>query len=169
MKIKNLTEVRKSLLWSIPSFLFVLALSVWNTKYSFLETISDLKNSAPSVRFTPGDLFGAYFPLIAITGIFMLIQKAIPCKKSTLKKTERILVISVFTGIFLMLFCLIVITPFQYYAMPRLGYTRCNILEGHPNIYFSDWVKNPDWCVRGKSREWVNEQARLGGSPELNP
>ncbi|WP_280190302.1 hypothetical protein [Delftia sp. PS-11] len=45
--------------------------------------------------------------------------------------------------------------------MPKLGYTRCNILEGHPNMYFTDWVKNPDWCVRGKSREWVREQARL--------
>jgi hypothetical protein len=45
--------------------------------------------------------------------------------------------------------------------MPKLGYTRCNILEDHPTIYFTDWVKNPDWCVRGKSREWVNEQAHL--------
>ncbi len=60
-----------------------------------------------------------------------------------------------------MITCLLVITPLQYYAMPKLGYTRCNILEDHPTIYFTDWVKNPDWCVRGKSREWVNEQSRL--------
>lgn len=60
-----------------------------------------------------------------------------------------------------MFFCIFAITPFQYYAMPKLGYTRCNILENHPTIYFTDWVNNPDWCVRGKSREWVKEQARL--------
>lgn len=75
--------------------------------------------------------------------------------------SERILAISVVTGGGIMLFCLLVVTPLQYYAMPRLGYTRCNILEGHPNIYFTDWVKTPEWCVRGKSREWVKEQARL--------
>lgn len=60
-----------------------------------------------------------------------------------------------------MFFCIFAITPFQYYAMPKLGYTRCNILENHPTIYFTDWVKNPAWCVRGKSREWVKEQAHL--------
>jgi hypothetical protein len=45
--------------------------------------------------------------------------------------------------------------------MPNLGYSLCNILKGHPNIHFTDWVKNPDWCVRGKSREWIKEQAKL--------
>lgn len=77
------------------------------------------------------------------------------------KIPERFLATSIFAGIFLMLFCIFIITPLQHYAMPKLGYTRCNILKGHPNIYYSDWVKNPDWCVRGKSREWVKEQARL--------
>lgn len=28
-------------------------------------------------------------------------------------------------------------------------------------MYFTDWVKNSEWCVRGKSREWVKEQGRL--------
>jgi hypothetical protein len=42
-----------------------------------------------------------------------------------------------------------------------MGYERCNILQGHPSMYFTDWVSNPAWCVRGKSREWVNEQALL--------
>jgi len=59
-----------------------------------------------------------------------------------------------------MITCLLVVTPSQYYAMPKLGYTRC-ILEDHPTIYFTDWVKNPAWCVRGKRREWVKEQASL--------
>lgn len=169
MKTNNLTDIRRSLIYGIPSILFVLVFSIWNTENSFLKTIADLKNSAPSVRITPGDLVGVYFPIMGFTILVSVIQKAIPCKASTQIISERILAISVITGGGIMLFCLLVVTPFQYYAMPRLGYTRCNILEGHPNIYFSDWVKNPDWCVRGKSREWVNEQARLGGSPELNP
>lgn len=90
-----------------------------------------------------------------------MIQKSMPCKERTLKIAERIFALSVFTGTGVVLLCSFVIAPLQYYAMPKLGYTRCNILEDHPTIYFTDWVKNPDWCVRGKSREWVNEQARL--------
>lgn len=90
-----------------------------------------------------------------------MIQKSIPCKERTLKIAERIFALSVFTGTGVVLLCSFVIAPLQYYAMPKLDYTRCNILEDHPTIYFTDWVKNPDWCVRGKSREWVNEQARL--------
>lgn len=90
-----------------------------------------------------------------------MIQKSIPCKERTLKIAERIFAFSVFTGTGVVLLCFFVITPLQYYAMPKLGYTRCNILEDHPTIYFTDWIKNPDWCIRGKSREWVNEQTRL--------
>lgn len=161
METNNLADVRKSLIYGIPSIIFVLFFSIWNTEHSFLKTIADLSNSAPSVRITPGDLVGVYFPIMGFTILVSVIQKAIPCKARTLMISERILAISVITGGGIMIFCLLVVTPLQYYAMPRLGYTRCNILEGHPNIYFTDWVKNPEWCVRGKSREWVKEQASL--------
>src|SRR5258708_8116230 len=84
------------------------------------------------------------------------------CKKAAKNTRMLIFLSAIAVGVFIMFFCIFAITPFQYYSMPKLGYTRCNILEDHPTIYFTDWVKNPDWCVRGKSREWVNEQARLG-------
>ena len=161
MQATDIAQIRKSLIWSISSFLLILVLSIWSIKYSFLNTIIDLKNSSASVRITPLHLAIVYFPVIAVTGIIAMIQKSIPCKERTLKIAERIFAFSVFTGTGVVLLCFFVITPLQYYAMPKLGYTRCNILEDHPTIYFTDWVKNPDWCVRGKSREWVNEQARL--------
>ena|SRR2546427_609551 len=161
MEKNSLTEFRRSLIHGIPSLLLVSALSIWSIKYSFLNTIIDLKNSAPSVRITPSSLLVAYFPIMSITGIIFLVQKSIPCKSSILKISERIFTITTITGVVIMITCLLVITPLQYYAMPKLGYTRCNILEDHPTIYFTDWVKNPAWCVRGKSREWVNEQSRL--------
>ncbi len=161
MKDRSLSLIRKSLIWSIPSFLLMLIISIWSIKYSLLETISDLRNLSPIIRITPSDLVALCAPIISISGITIMIQKAIPCKVGITKIPERFLATSIFAGIFLMLFCLFIITPLQHYAMPKLGYTRCNILKGHPNIYYSDWVKNPDWCVRGKSREWVKEQARL--------
>src|SRR5256885_13206639 len=50
MEKNSLTEFRRSLIHGIPSLLLVSALSIWSIKYSFLNTIIDLKNSAPSVR-----------------------------------------------------------------------------------------------------------------------
>ena len=97
--------------------------------------------------------------------IFAGIIHAIPCKISTIKLVDRILLWSGLFGIGLIIFCVLVITPLQSYSMPKLGYTPCNILEDHPTMYFTDWVKNPDWCVRGKSREWVREQARTAQKP----
>ncbi|WP_225613988.1 hypothetical protein [Delftia sp. DLF01] len=169
MKDRSLSLIRKSLIWSIPSFLLMLIISIWSIKYSLLETIYDLRNLSPTIRITPSDLVALCAPIISASGITIMIQKAIPCKADITKIPERILKTSLFAGILLMLFCLFIITPLQHYAMPKLGYTRCNILKGHPNIYYSDWVKNPDWCVRGKSREWVKQQARLAGSTESNP
>jgi hypothetical protein len=96
---------------------------------------------------------------MSITGIIFLVQKSIPCRSSILKISERIFKITTITGVVIMITCLLVITPLQYYAMPKLGYTRCNILEDNPTIYFTDWVKNPAWCERGKSPEWLKEQA----------
>ncbi|NBB66235.1 hypothetical protein GVN18_44055, partial [Pseudomonas sp. ODNR1LW] len=93
--------------------------------------------------------------------IVAVIANAIPFKKQTLKKVECILLSSTCVNIFFAAVGFFAILPLQYYAMPQLGYTHCNILEGHPNKDSMDWVKNPEWCVRGKSREWVKEQARL--------
>ena len=94
--------------------------------------------------------------------------KIIPLYRRRYKNPNAYFLSAIAVGVFIMFFCIFAITPFQYYAMPKLGYTRCNILEDHPTIYFTDWVKNPEWCVRGKTREWVKEQARLSGNLE-NP
>lgn len=65
---------------------------------------------------------------------------------------------------FLSLFMLIIGMPLAWFAqnqlMPKIGYTKCNILQDHPTIWFNDWVRNPAWCVAGKSREWIREQAQ---------
>src|SRR5258708_5589233 len=93
METNNLVDVRKSLIYGIPSILFVLVFSIWNTEHSFLKTIADLKNSAPSVRITPGDLVGVYFPITGLAILVSVIQKAIPCRAGTQIISERILAI----------------------------------------------------------------------------
>jgi hypothetical protein len=164
--MKSPEEIRKNFIWGIPLNIFILTLSIWYTKYEFLETVDSIINLDPSIRITPGAITIAYMPIMFTIIFLALVLGAIPCNKNILKIAERIGNISAFVGFFIMLVCIFIIAPLQYYAMPKLGYTRCNILKDHPTIYFTDWVRTPDWCVRGKSREWVREQARLASAQD---
>lgn len=162
-------EIWKTLIWGIPLDVFIFILCIWYIKHAIFNDIKDLIELSASIRITPGAPVVAYFPVILAVGLISSLSKAIPCKTSILKVTERSFNATMLVGFIITASCLALITPLQYYAMPKLGYTRCNILEGHPNIYFTDWVKNPEWCVRGKSRERVKDQALLTGSSEINP
>jgi hypothetical protein len=42
-------------------------------------------------------------------------------------------------------------------VMYMFGYSRCDAIE---DASFN-WIRNPEWCVRGKDRAWVLEQARI--------
>ncbi len=53
--------------------------------------------------------------------------------------------------------------------MPRIGYTQCHVLQGQPTLWFTDWIRDPALCVKGKSLDWVNEQAKQPRRPALPP
>lgn len=161
MKMNNLINLRKGLILYIPVLSMLSALSVWTYKNILLDTIVSLGNMGPVVRITPGSPAVVYFLFVAIALIVGLVSKAMPCRENIVRILERVFNISIYIGVFIALTCLIIFAPLQYYAMPKLGYVRCNILKDHPSIYFTDWVRNPSWCVRGKSREWVMEQAQI--------
>jgi hypothetical protein len=42
-------------------------------------------------------------------------------------------------------------------VMYMFGYSRCDAIEDDS----FNWIRNPEWCVRGKDRAWVLEQARI--------
>jgi len=99
-------------------------------------------------------------PLLAlfILAAILNILKIIPVDANISAPVENALTWTVFS--FIPLFILIpVVGLAQSFMMQDLGYTKCEILAGHPNMYFTDWVKDPSWCVQGKSRDWVREQA----------
>ncbi|WP_313237955.1 hypothetical protein [Delftia acidovorans] len=152
---------RKNAIWAIPFAIVLLIADFYLIREIVIPETLDLFNLSPVVRITPLSPMIGSFWAIPLTLIVAVIANAIPFKKQTLKKVECILLSSTCVNIFFAAVGFFAILPLQYYAMPQLGYTHCNILEGHPNKYFMDWVKNPEWCVRGKSREWVKEQARL--------
>jgi len=85
-------------------------------------------------------------------------MRAIPCDERISKKFEYALAITVVIS--LVVVVLIPVTSVaQRSYMPSLGYSLCSELQGNPTMWFTDWVRDPAWCVKGKSLEWVNKQA----------
>lgn len=152
---------RKNAIWVIPFAIALLIVDLYLIHEIVIPETLDLFNLSPVVRITPLSPMIGSFWAIPLTLIVAVIANAIPFKKRTLKKVECILLSSTCVNIFFAAVGFFAILPLQYYTMPQLGYTQCNILEGHSNKDSMDWVKNPEWCVRGKSREWVKEQASL--------
>jgi len=115
MDKRNLTEIRKSLIWSIPLFLLLLAMSIWSIFYSLYETVDDLNKLAPSVRITPFDPIALCVPIISITGIIIAIQKSFPCTEDAIKIPTRIFLSAIAVGVFIMFFCIFTgISGFRY-------------------------------------------------------
>ncbi|GKT25537.1 hypothetical protein [Acidovorax sp. SUPP3334] len=85
-------------------------------------------------------------------------MRAIPASDKVIYPFERVFTISVLLGGIAMV--LIPVTSVaQRFYMPSVGYTVCSELQGHPTMWFTDWVRDPALCVKGKSLEWVTEQA----------
>ncbi|MBD9581243.1 hypothetical protein IB269_07645 [Delftia sp. DLF01] len=160
---------RKNTIWIIPFSIALLIFNVYLIHESTIPDIRDIFDLSPVIRVTPLFTLVITFWAIPLTMVVAVIANAIPLKKQVLKIFEYISIFSVGVNVISIAIAFLIIAPLHYYTMPKLGYTRCNILEDHPTIYFTDWVKNPAWCVRGKSREWVNEQSRLDSSTALNP
>lgn len=96
-----------------------------------------------------------------IITLVMLAVKAVNPDHATIRWLNEAFNIIMFAGIFALLIGMPVATFLQYRYMPLLGYSPCNILQGNPNKWSNDWVRNPQWCVRGKDRAWVKEQSEM--------
>lgn len=158
----DLKRIRGMIIWVIPFCIGLLLMGLWVLDVGLISAIEEISERSAVVRITPGAPLSIYIIIISIIVAIGSVLKAIPCGVSVAKIIDRIFCMSNIFGASLIVVCVFVLTPLQYYAMPKIGYVRCNILEDQPNMYFTDWVKKPEWCVRGKSREWVREQAAVG-------
>lgn len=157
----DLNQVRKALIWGLPFLVGMMAACSWMFVFSVIPATRELLNLAPAVRV---GALGYLTPLVGLTSVItavLLILRAIPYQGRAYQVLEYINVGTIFGGFAALLLILTTSTLLQSHYMPKLGYSKCNELQGNPTLWFTDWVKNPDWCVRGKTREWVNEQAKL--------
>ncbi|WP_139225636.1 hypothetical protein [Paracidovorax konjaci] len=153
-------KVRKAMWLGIPVNFFLLAITFSFGVPEFFGIMHDIESGAPVVRTSvvfPG--FIVAMPLWILVP-FISILKAIPVNWRGIGFLVKLLNINIFAIAVFMIVGMPILTLAQYHYMPKLGYSKCNELQGHPTMWFNDWVKNPEWCVRGKDRAWVLQQAQ---------
>lgn len=118
-----------------------------------------IRESAPFVRIGVATLLTPIIILLSLTTMAGLIAKALPANDHVIRVTVRLLEIIIFFGA-VVLMSLPAVSYLQHRLMPRWGYFECHELEGQPSLWFTDWVRNKDWCAKGKDRNWILEQAK---------
>jgi hypothetical protein len=159
----EILRVRKMLIWAIPFFLGFSAFCVWFIWVDLIPTIERLRDQAPVIRLRS---MGLLVPVVVLLGpvtVVALVMKALPVALRLQKKMERLINVMVFISGGVMVLIALSSTLLQSHYMPKLGYSRCTLLRDNPTIWFSDWVRDPAWCQRGKTLEWVDAQARSAG------
>ncbi len=156
----DVARIRKTLIWGVPLYLGVAIGSILMVAYIMVPTIEGVAERAPVVRIGPAVQVAPFVTAFCLLGVVVASMRAIPCSDRIIKPFERAFIATVLAGVVAML--LIPVTAaLARSQMPSIGYTQCHVLQGQPTLWFTDWVRDPAWCVRGKSLDWANEQARL--------
>jgi hypothetical protein len=151
-------EIRRKLWYLIPGLFFFFVLAA-HESLTFLALIRDVVSGEPLVSVRPASFVAIPAALLMLEAIFSSIFRAMP-QQTAVYWTLRI---AIWTGFFTALSVLVALLfarPLQHYVMPKYGYQVCERTEvGATRLWFTDWVKNPKWCVPGKNPDWVREQA----------
>ena len=115
--------------------------------------------SMPAIRIRPTALLMPFVLLISLALPIGLIVKAVSYEGLLTKRLEGFFNFLVFLSIGVLVLIISTATLLQNRLMPQLGYARCDQLQGQPSVWFTDWVRNPDRCVKGKTLDWVKAQA----------
>ncbi len=155
----DVARIRKTLIWGIPLYLGLATGSILMVACIMIPTMEGVAERAPVVRIAPAVQVAPFIAAFCLLGIIVASMRAVPCSDRFIKPFEHAFIAVVLAGGVAML--LIPATAaLARFQMPRIGYTPCHLLQGQPTRWFTDWVRDPAWCVEGKSPEWVNEQAR---------
>ena len=144
----------------VPSIFAMLALSYFIGVPEFVQTIKGIMEPSPIIRISVGLPIIIFIIPLCIFALILLILKGIPIEWGGVRLLVRLLNISIFAAAAFVVIGVPTLKFLQFHYMPQFGYSKCYDLSGRPTMWFNDWVKNPEWCVRGKDRAWVLEQAQ---------
>ncbi|WP_020424755.1 hypothetical protein [Paracidovorax oryzae] len=155
----DIPALRKTMLWSTPLFIGISASCVWATLHGVVPVFQGIAARAPVVRIAHAAQLAPFVAVVCIMAMVLGAMRVALCREAAIAKFERAFTIVVLACGLVML--LIPVTSIaQHYYMPSIGYTPCHALQGQPTRWFTDWVRDPAFCVKGKSPDWVNEQVR---------
>ncbi|WP_208912622.1 hypothetical protein [Paracidovorax avenae] len=155
----DVKQIRKALWWGLPLSAALGAGALMMVGYIAVPMFQDIFARAPGVRIAPAVLLAPFLAVVCFMGMVVSSMRAIPCRASLIKRFEFAANLSIAASTIALL--LVPVTSIaQRFYMPSIGYTQCHALQGQPTLWFTDWVRDPAWCVKGKSLDWVNEQAR---------
>ncbi|MDA8444828.1 hypothetical protein [Paracidovorax valerianellae] len=157
--MQDIHHIRKTMLWGAPLYLAITAGCLFVVVHELIPTLKAIASRAPAVRIAPAAQLAPFIATFCLIGVLLGMMRSVPASERLIQKFERAFNIAVWIGMIALL--LIPVTSVtQRFYMPSVGYSMCSELQGNPTMWFTDWVRDPTWCVRGKSLEWVNEQAR---------
>ncbi|GKT21840.1 hypothetical protein [Acidovorax sp. SUPP3334] len=161
----DVQKIRKTLVWGVPLYLGLTVGSVLMVVHMIVPAIEGVAQRVPAVRISPSAQVAPFIGICCVLGIVVASMRAVPFSDARIKPFERAFIASIVAGGLSMLLIPVTAAVVRF-NMPSLGYSICSDLQGHPTLWFTDWVRDPAWCVKGKSLDWVNEQA---STPHVKP
>ncbi|MDA8523532.1 hypothetical protein [Acidovorax sp. NCPPB 4044] len=155
----GIRHVRRILAWYAPLSLLVSSFCYVFGVAQLMAMAQGIRESVPFVRIGVATLLTPIIILLSLITVAGLIAKALPANDYVIRVTVRLLEIIILLGA-VVLMSLPAVSYLQHRLMPRWGYFECHELEGQPSLWFTDWVRNKDWCAKGKDQKWIIEQAK---------
>ena len=127
--------------------------------FQTLDLIRDVHAGEPIVSVWPMIATPIPAAIFFLTAVIVFVFRAIPWPQA-FEYMQRVLVWLLWPFLATMAFALIGARPLSSYYMSTHGYHRCELFaDAATRRWFTDWVKDPKWCVPGKGADWVKEQA----------
>ncbi len=156
----DVPKLRRTLLWSVPVFLGGIYLSWSSIGPNIIAPYRAIQSRAPVVEILGMSLIGPLGGLFLLSALLLSLARAFYLDTIGDWIEDKLLIpTSIPLGGMIPLIA-VLSYPIQSYYMPRLGYTRCDILYGHTSLVSpSRWLKYPELCVRDKGVKWVKEES----------
>ena len=159
---------RRYYIASVIGMGFATILFAFIVLYGIPSTIDELRATPPVIRLTSGIFITPLLIPFAFMAFLVSLTRLLnigPAYRWLEARMSKFVVWTVAPGLIAIALHPIVVRI----AMPMHGYSICHRLDGSLSMWHNDWVRNPDWCVWGKTHDWVYEQAGLEPPPRRYP
>jgi hypothetical protein len=154
----NIVALRRHGWWMFPCIFACASLIAWFTISDMQKIVKSITTDSPVLYIQSISLIS---PFVSAT-LFLLLAVGVARYYDLEKfiiRLEKWLLLSGLTTVFLIPMTMIVGSLIQHHYLPKLGYSKCNILFNGRSMLANTWIKPADLCVYNKTTSWVREEA----------